>query len=285
MPTVHALREALAEPPETPFPPPDPQQLIRLARRRRRLRRTGLGAGLGSAAVLLAALGPAAVTQLTNRQHGRPATVSLETLANQGTDAPRDVAPRATQNSVPHTAAVTDTPSPTAASTTSTPTSTASSSPPLLPARRLPDTQVTTPTLTPRNPSGGSGGGMPDGGGSEIGMGVPVSPTGRYQFDLICSGAWQNRAVEVSFETMSAPHTRLPADRPAGRFDCRGDQLTAQVALDSSTTQQLRNSGSMVLMNFAVVRPRDDGSGYVSVGPVLTGMSITFGNVQAEGAS
>jgi len=88
-----------------------------------------------------------------------------------------------------------------------------------------------------------------------------------------------NSAGGMGVESMSAPHIRLPADHPAGTFLCKGAQSTEQVVLDPSTTQRLQTVGSMVLMDLSVVRLSDDGSGYVSVGPTLTDMSITFGDI------
>jgi hypothetical protein len=114
---------------------------------------------------------------------------------------------------------------------------------------------------------------MPAGGGSQAGEGVPLSLAGRYVFTLSCSGNWKDRAVEVSFTAISGPPGPKSQVRPAA-VPCQAQSVEAEVRVDAATTVRLKQSGTSVMMIFAVVRRTPDGAGYASVGPTLSDMAV-----------
>jgi RNA polymerase sigma factor (sigma-70 family) len=265
--SLDTLRAALAEPPATPLPEPDPQIMIRLGRRRRRLLRARRTVAAGGAVTLLVVVGPAISSNVIPRlRSGSTSSVTVRPAfeATSRTSPPRQVAPAASSAAAPSTSvlggqlnsvAPTETPHgvPTSSGRTEPATNTTA------PARTL----APTPTLSDASP-GSSGFGMPDGGGSQMGTGVAVSPTG-------------------SLDTLSAPANQSAGDYSANTFACRAEQFQAQVTIDSATTMRLQQAGPTALTTMAVVESVN-GGGYTSVGSRLSGMSVTFGDVRSEGA-
>jgi hypothetical protein len=125
--------------------------------------------------------------------------------------------------------------------------------------------------------------GMPPGGGTQAGVGVPISLSGRYAFTLICSGDWKGRAIQVNVTELPS---RGPAAGPAaGIFACQDQLQNAQVSIDAQTTQRLRARGTDALMFFTVVRVGADRTHYVRDGLILHGMSVLVTAIRPQPAT